>query len=85
MVNSETQHYMLCILLIAYFTEYHWKRSVVRTCMMLVMVFVGETIPRFGKILSLVGGSTVTLLTFVFPPYFYMKLCSQKDPAWPER
>lgn len=65
--------------------EYHWKRSVLRTCMMAVMLFVGETIPRFGKILSLVGGSTVTLLTFVFPPYFYMKLCSQKDLAWPER
>lgn len=67
------------------FVEYHWKRSVLRTCMMAVMLFVGETIPRFGKILSLVGGSTVTLLTFVFPPYFYMKLCSQKDLAWPER
>jgi hypothetical protein len=25
--------------------------------------------------LNLVGGSTVTLLTFVFPPLFYMRLC----------
>lgn len=49
------------------------------------MVIVGETIPRFGKILALVGGSTITLLTFVFPSVFYMKLCGQHKPGWPER
>ncbi|KAF2896920.1 hypothetical protein ILUMI_09256 [Ignelater luminosus] len=64
---------------------YHWKRCVLRTLMVFVMVFIGETIPRFGKILSLVGGSTITLLTFVLPPYFYMRLCQQKNPTWPER
>ncbi|XP_017780132.1 PREDICTED: amino acid transporter ANTL1-like isoform X2 [Nicrophorus vespilloides] len=65
--------------------HYHWKRSILRTCIIFTMVVIGETIPRFGKILSLVGGSTITLLTFVFPPYFYMKLCGQKNPLWPER
>lgn len=53
--------------------------------MMCIMVFVGETIPKFGKILSLVGGSTITLLTFVFPSLFYMILCDQKRVDWPER
>lgn len=53
--------------------------------MVIVMVFVGETIPQFGYILSLVGGSTITLVTFVLPPFFYMKLCSQKSLLWPER
>lgn len=67
------------------FTDYHWKRCLLRTIMVLIMVFVGETVPQFGYILSLVGGSTITLLTFVFPPFFYMKLCSQKNPLWPER
>ena len=34
--------------------------------------------------LDLVGGSTVTLLTFVFPPFFYMKLVdmSSSNPKW---
>jgi len=54
--------------------------------MVCIMVFVGESIPKFGKILSLVGGSTITLLTFVFPPFFYMRLCDQdKQQDWPER
>jgi hypothetical protein len=50
------------------------------------MVFVGESIPKFGKILSLVGGSTITLLTFVLPSFFYMRLCDQQNQLnWPER
>jgi vesicular inhibitory amino acid transporter len=54
--------------------------------MVCVMVFVGESIPEFGKILSLVGGSTITLLTFVLPSFFYMRLCDQeKQPNWPEK
>jgi len=44
------------------------------------MVLMAESIPQFGKILSLVGGSTVTLLTFVLPPLCYMKLCDQIGP-----
>ncbi|KRT84045.1 Amino acid transporter [Oryctes borbonicus] len=64
--------------------QYNWKRCFVRTLIILLMVLIGETIPKFGKILSLVGGSTITMLTFVFPPYFYMRLCNQKSPLWPE-
>ncbi|KAF5278130.1 hypothetical protein FQR65_LT03646 [Abscondita terminalis] len=63
----------------------HWKRCFLRTVMVFIMVFIGESIPAFGKILSLVGGSTITLLTFVLPPYFYMKLCSQHNENWPEK
>jgi hypothetical protein len=44
----------------------------------------------FGSILNLVGGSTVTLLTFVFPPLFYMRLADASltengGKAWIER
>jgi hypothetical protein len=46
--------------------------------------------PSFGSILNLVGGSTVTLLTFVFPPLFYMRLADASltengGKAWIER
>ena len=39
------------------------------------VLFIAETIPHFGAILSLVGGSTTTLLAYVLPSVFYLKLC----------
>lgn len=64
--------------------ELHWKRILLRTLTVMVILFVGESIPHFGAILSLVGGSTVTLLTFVAPSVFYLCLCSQEG-EWPKR
>lgn len=66
-------------------TEFCLKRCVVRTVMVCVMIIVGETIPKFGMILALVGGSTITLTTFILPQYFYMRLCDQKSVEWPDR
>ncbi|XP_064594698.1 uncharacterized protein LOC135461499 [Liolophura sinensis] len=63
--------------------KFNWKRCVVRTAMMALVVFVAETIPRFGGILALVGGSTTTLLAYVLPSLFYLKLCSMKGD-WEE-
>lgn len=60
-------------------TEFGVKRCILRTLILCLMVFIGETIPKFDNILSLVGGSTITLATFVLPPYFYMKLCDQTE------
>lgn len=53
--------------------------------MVLVMLIIGETVPDFSKLLSLVGGSTIALATFVLPNYFYLKLCDQQSPLWPKR
>ncbi|KAJ8938138.1 hypothetical protein NQ318_006998 [Aromia moschata] len=64
------------------FVNFNWKRCTIRTVIGLMIIMVGETIPQFGAILSLVGGSTITLATFVFPPYFYMKLCDKLNPQW---
>jgi hypothetical protein len=51
---------------------------------------VSARMRSFGSILNLVGGSTVTLLTFVFPPLFYMRLADASltengGKAWIER
>jgi vesicular inhibitory amino acid transporter len=35
---------------------------------------LAQGIPHFGLFLNLVGSSTTTLLTFVFPCLFYLKL-----------
>jgi vesicular inhibitory amino acid transporter len=52
---------------------------------MCVLLFVAESIPNFGSILDLVGGSTVTLLTFVFPPTFYLLLMSHSENRFREK
>ncbi|KAK0411716.1 hypothetical protein QR680_005803 [Steinernema hermaphroditum] len=47
------------------------KRVVIRTSMMVAVVFVAESLPTFGPLLDLMGGSTVTLTSIVFPCLFY--------------
>ncbi|UYV60437.1 hypothetical protein LAZ67_1001152 [Cordylochernes scorpioides] len=60
------------------------KRIMTRVGILLVVVFVAMTIPRFDKVLSLVGATVSTSLSFIFPPLFYLLLCRQKG-EWPER
>uniref|UniRef100_T1JQJ5 Amino acid transporter transmembrane domain-containing protein n=2 Tax=Tetranychus urticae TaxID=32264 RepID=T1JQJ5_TETUR len=65
--------------------SFNWKRVAIRVLMLLFILFICESIPRFGKLLDLVGGSSMTCLAYIFPPLFYVKLCSMKNPSWPER
>ncbi|XP_038066252.1 amino acid transporter AVT1J-like isoform X2 [Patiria miniata] len=64
--------------------RFGWKRIVLRTVVMAAVVFLAETIPKFSVILNLIGGTTVTLLTFVFPSLFYVLLRIRPSPdgAW---
>ncbi|GFY40902.1 amino acid transporter AVT1E [Trichonephila inaurata madagascariensis] len=66
-------------------SKFGWKRVAIRSSMMLFIVFVAQSVPKFGKVLNLVGGSAVTLTASVFPCIFYYRLCSKRDPNWPER
>merc|ERR1719348_877189 len=68
-------------------SNFNWKRCVFRSMSVLILLFIAETVPSFGSILDLVGASTVTLLTFVFPPLFYMRLCdaSLSRKEWIQR
>jgi len=65
--------------------EFSIKRCAFRTLIVGVVLFIGETVPQFSKIQNLIGASGSTLLTFIFPVFFYMKLCNTKNPAWKER
>ena len=67
--------------------DFNWKRCVFRSLSVLTLLFIAESVPSFGAILDLVGASTVTLLTFVFPPFFYIKLvdASSLNPLWKQR
>ncbi|GIX79464.1 aa_trans domain-containing protein [Caerostris extrusa] len=62
-----------------------WKRIAIRSLIMLGVVFIAQSIPRFGQILNLIGGSLTTLTCIIFPCWFYFKLCGQQDPTWPIR
>ena len=50
------------------------KSCVVRSFLMLFILGLAQAIPNFGLFLNLLGSSTTTLLTFVFPCLFYLKL-----------
>ncbi|XP_055332577.1 uncharacterized protein LOC129584441 [Paramacrobiotus metropolitanus] len=51
-----------------------WKRAATRTVLLLISVFIAETIPTFGVLLDLLGASTIGMLSFVFPGLFYIIL-----------
>lgn len=56
-------------------TSFNYKRCIVRTLLVCLVMLIAYTIPHFDKIMNLIGGSTMTLLTFIFPPLFYICLC----------
>ena len=68
-------------------TDFNWKRCLFRTLTVFFLLFIAETVPSFGSILGLIGASSVTLLTFIFPPLFYMKLvdASTQNKEWTQR
>lgn len=50
------------------------QRILARSAMMVAVVIVAETVPNFGVLLDLVGGSTITLMALVFPIIFNLYL-----------
>ncbi len=55
--------------------DFSLKRVFIRTTVLLSVLFVAQSIPNFGPILSFIGGSTVTLSSFILPCIFYFLLC----------
>ncbi|PZC74732.1 hypothetical protein B5X24_HaOG207309 [Helicoverpa armigera] len=52
-------------------------RMIVRVSIMLGILFIGESIPRFYTLLALVGATTIALLTYILPSVCYLKLIGQ--------
>ncbi|XP_063591483.1 uncharacterized protein LOC134768594 [Penaeus indicus] len=52
------------------------KRCAVRSCIMALIILTALAVPDFGKILDLIGGSSVTLMSFILPPLCYIRLCN---------
>ncbi|KAG1692970.1 Amino acid transporter AVT1C [Nymphon striatum] len=67
--------------------KFCWQRVLIRSSIVLSIIFVAESVPNFGNILNIIGASSVTLLSFVFPSVFYFKLVSMNAPpgeVWPK-
>ncbi|XP_067675354.1 uncharacterized protein [Haliotis asinina] len=58
--------------------HFGWKRCLLRTAIVALVLFGAETVPKFGAILALVGGSTISILAFICPPLFYLKLAKME-------
>ncbi|UYV62430.1 hypothetical protein LAZ67_2000510 [Cordylochernes scorpioides] len=67
--------------LLAAFT---WRRAVLRTTVMVFVIFACASLPDFSKILNLVGAFASNTVNLVLPSLFYLLLCGQKGD-WPDR
>ncbi|CAG9534763.1 unnamed protein product [Cercopithifilaria johnstoni] len=47
--------------------HFGWHRVIIRTLVILAILFAAETVPKFGPILNLIGGSTVALTSAMLP------------------
>uniref|UniRef100_A0A8R1TIX4 Aa_trans domain-containing protein n=1 Tax=Onchocerca volvulus TaxID=6282 RepID=A0A8R1TIX4_ONCVO len=47
--------------------HFGWHRVFIRTIVILTVLFVAETVPKFGPILNVIGGSTVALTSAILP------------------
>jgi len=54
--------------------RFGWKRVVIRTCVLIFVLFMALTIPKFGPLLDLVGASATLLTVLVYPILFYFYL-----------
>uniref|UniRef100_A0A0N5BDM8 Aa_trans domain-containing protein n=1 Tax=Strongyloides papillosus TaxID=174720 RepID=A0A0N5BDM8_STREA len=54
------------------------KRIIVRTSIMVLVVFVAESVPNFGPLLDLIGGTTITTTSVLLPVTFYMMLSARQ-------
>ena len=57
--------------------SFSFKRVGLRGSVLLAVLFVAQTVPNFGPILSFIGGSTISLSSFILPCVFYYLLCKQ--------
>ncbi len=64
-------------------SEFHWKRCLLRSCIVMVALFIAESVPSFNAILNLLGASTTAFCSFIAPPMLYLRLCTMAG-NWPK-
>ncbi|CAI6367266.1 unnamed protein product [Macrosiphum euphorbiae] len=56
--------------------EFNRRRCVLRSCIVMLAVTIGEAVPRFDLLMGLVGALLTGPLMFLLPPLFYIKIRS---------
>lgn len=51
--------------------SFNIKRCLMRMCMMAAIVFTGWTVPKFNKLIDLIGSFSVTMQSLILPVVFY--------------
>eukprot|EP01134_Creolimax_fragrantissima_P003818 CFRG3818T1 len=59
-------------------------RFLLRTFIIGILWFIAIAIPFFSNVMSLLGATTVTITTFICPPWFYMALFWPRKINWDE-
>ncbi|XP_022084958.1 amino acid transporter AVT1F-like isoform X2 [Acanthaster planci] len=58
----------------------NWKRILLRTSVIILIVFLAETVNEFALLVTVVGGVVFPLLTFLAPAVSYLRLRSMHMP-----
>ena len=64
------------------FSEHAPTRILLRGGVVVASAVVAYSVPNFGKFLSLVGSSICTLLGFILPCYFHLKVLHKELKMW---
>ncbi|XP_023951377.1 probable sodium-coupled neutral amino acid transporter 6 [Bicyclus anynana] len=59
--------------------EFCFQRCLLRSGIVALAVFLGESVPRFDLVMGLVGSTLTGPLMFIFPPLFFLKLCYKRS------
>ncbi|XP_048000796.1 probable sodium-coupled neutral amino acid transporter 6 isoform X2 [Leguminivora glycinivorella] len=59
--------------------DFSIQRCLLRSSIVALAVFLGESVPSFDVVMGLVGSTLTGPLMFIFPPLFFLKLCHAKS------
>ncbi|CAG4939069.1 unnamed protein product [Colias eurytheme] len=59
--------------------EFCLRRCLIRSSIIALAVFLGESVPRFDLVMGLIGSTLTGPLMFIFPPLFFLRLCYKKS------
>lgn len=56
------------------FLAFGWRRCAMRTAVVCFAIALGESVPRFDVVMSLLGGTLTGPIIFIIPPLLYTKI-----------
>lgn len=60
-------------------------RCMVRSSVSVLSTILSISFTNTNLVMEVIGATTMTILIFILPPLFYIRLVSNSDPSWPQR